>query len=230
MPQSILQHLIAPLLYRPLYAQVAIGAVAAVEKLGGELGGLIATWPTTVIPTMMAIRCPARPRAFTRLRFVKHSLLDARLNSSSQEQFRNSACTSGHAPGIRTCAVGAFTSSCPFFTWCHMISPCAHDLSIRSVTLFSFSACVSQMTNTTTLLVWKVPPARFFQPQNNSCAFCSFSNRILVSVSSGSPAPTLVQTLPSVSECNPPSLTSPASGPFIAPSPSSPSHHVCCGL
>jgi hypothetical protein len=33
--------------------------VAAVEKLGGELGGLIASWPTTVIPTMMAIRCLA---------------------------------------------------------------------------------------------------------------------------------------------------------------------------
>ena len=36
--------------------QFAVGAVAAVEKLGGELGGLIATWPTTVIPSMMAIR------------------------------------------------------------------------------------------------------------------------------------------------------------------------------
>ena len=36
--------------------QVAIGAVAAVEKFGGELGGLIATWPSNVIPSMMAIR------------------------------------------------------------------------------------------------------------------------------------------------------------------------------
>jgi hypothetical protein len=38
------------------HPQVAVAAVAAVEALGGEIGGLIATWPTTVIPTMMVIR------------------------------------------------------------------------------------------------------------------------------------------------------------------------------
>ncbi len=37
-------------------AQFAVGAVAAVEILGGELGGLIATWPSIVVPSMMAIR------------------------------------------------------------------------------------------------------------------------------------------------------------------------------